>query len=986
MRDKSKSSLIRIFNFPLHMHIATMFIVLTIIIGLVQIWFNYQKNTELIKESSIIQYEKVMQRASMDLKAKYNMAANSVSIMAQSELAKAATVDQRLEFLPVLSTILSNNEAVSGFEVGYANGDFFIVRSTATPYMREQFKAPADTIYMVDNIQAPPWDPKDNIRIYYDQHLREIARADLGEMKYDPRIRPWYKLAIESEGYATTSPYLYYFVKKVGLTITLESEQKGTVIAADIELDDISSILKDNIISPSSELVLFATNGKVIAYKDPDKLIIEDDKGNNSIAGIEELQSKVLKENSSFIAPQEKEISFYFKNERWGGVVKKFQIHEDFKLFFAFIAPDKELFAKAVEIRWQSSFIALLLILIAVPITGYGAYLISKPIRKLTIETQKIRQFDFSSQEMGSSIISEISALTHDMIDMKATIGHFLTMINTLAGEKNLDSLLSTITQQTLEISKADAAVLFLLNDDGTYIEPVSVKTADIIDDEIILTRHKVTNSKNFIIQSIKQRCAKVHLFQKRADGDRDALAPFFEKFQTNKLQVLTLPLNNRSGDMQGMLCVINDYTSGRTEDLNNQDRIGFMQTLSGFAAVSMESRHLLQSQEELIASIIQLIAGAIDAKSRYTAGHCKRVPEITTMLAREACKQKTGEFKDYSLSKEEWNELNIAAWLHDCGKITTPEYVVDKATKLETINDRIHEIRMRFEILKRDVELEYWQKLAEGKEDVILREAMSKRLQEIDEDFAFVAKCNIGGENMSNQDVHRIKKLSNIQWRRTLNDRLGISWEETERKERSPQAELPVMEQLIADKPEHIIDRDPKDVLAVNNKWGFNMQTPKHLYNRGELYNLSITKGTLNVEERYKINEHMIQGIIMLESLKFPKMLSNVVEIAGGHHEKMDGTGFPKRLRREDMSVSARMMAIADIFEALTAADRPYKKAKKLSEAIKIMSFMKKDNHIDGPLFDLFLRSGIYLEYAHKYLPASQIDQVDIDLYLTLT
>ncbi|MEM5529971.1 HD domain-containing phosphohydrolase [Gammaproteobacteria bacterium AS21] len=984
MREKSQSSLIRIFKFPLHMHIATMFIVLTIILGLVQIWFNYQKNTELIKESSIIQYEKVMERASMDLKSKYDMAANSVGIISQGGLPKAKTLDQRLQYLPVISTVLANNDAVSGFEVGYINGDFFIVRSTATQYMREQFKAPAGTFFMVDNIQAPSIDPQGNIRIYYDQFLREIARSSLGEMQYDPRVRPWYKLALESDGYATTSPYLYYFVKKIGLTITLESEEKGTVVAADIELDDISSILKNNIISPSSELILFATNGKVIAYKDPEKLIIEDDKGNNSIAGIEELQSKVLKENSSVIGPKEKEISFYFKNERWGGVIKKFEIHKDFKLFFAFVAPDKELFAKAVEIRWQSSFIALVLILIAVPITGYSAYLISKPIRKLTIETQKIRQFDFSSQEMGSSIISEISALNHDMIEMKATIGHFLTMINTLAGEKNLDSLLATITQQTLEVSKADAVVLFLLNEEGTVIEPASVKMDEQVGD-IVLASHKVTNDKNFIIQSIKQHSPKVHMFKKRADGNRDALAPFFEKLATDTLQVLTLPLNNRSGDVQGILCVINDYTNEDTEDLNNQDRIGFMQTLSGFAAVSMESRHLLKTQEELLASIIQLIAGAIDAKSRYTAGHCQRVPEITSMLAREACKQQTGEFKDYSLSKEEWDELDIAAWLHDCGKITTPEYVVDKSTKLETISDRIHEIRMRFEVLKRDVELEYWQKMAAGKEDVVLREKMVNRLTELDDDFAFVAKCNIGSEFMSNEDQHRIKKLANIQWRRTLNDRLGISWEEAERKERSAQVELPVMEQLFADKPEHIIKRDPKDVLAPNNKWGFNMQTPEHLYNRGELYNLCITKGTLNEEERYKVNEHMIQGIMMLESLKFPKALSNVVEIAGGHHEKMDGTGFPKRLTRENMSVSARMVAIADIFEALTAADRPYKKAKKLSEAIKIMSFMKKGNHIDGALFDLFLRSGVYLEYAQKYLAADQIDKVDIDLYLTV-
>ncbi len=190
-------------------------------------------------------------------------------------------------------------------------------------------------------------------------------------------------------------------------------------------------------------------------------------------------------------------------------------------------------------------------------------------------------------------------------------------------------------------------------------------------------------------------------------------------------------------------------------------------------------------------------------------------------------------------------------------------------------------------------------------------------------------------------------------------------------------------MEQLIADKVEHIIERHPKDVLASNNKWGFNMQTPKYQYNRGELYNLCITKGTLNTEERYKVNEHIIQTIIMLDALKFPVNLSRVLEIAGGHHEKMDGTGYPKKLSREEMSISARMMAIADIFEALTAHDRPYKKAKKLSEAIHIMSAMKKDQHIDGPLFDLFLQSGIYLVYARKNLSAEQIDSVDINRYM---
>src|SRR5471030_3529977 len=128
----------------------------------------------------------------------------------------------------------------------------------------------------------------------------------------------------------------------------------------------------------------------------------------------------------------------------------------------------------------------------------------------------------------------------------------------------------------------------------------------------------------------------------------------------------------------------------------------------------------------------------------------------------------------------------------------------------------------------------------------------------------------------------------------------------------------------------------------------------------------------------RYKINEHIIQTIVMLSALPFPEHLQQVPEIAGGHHEKMDGTGYPKRLKRDEMSLQARMMAIADIFEALTAADRPYKKAKSLSEALGIMATMCRDAHIDPQLFELFINEQIYRQYAEQFLDPKQIDTVD--------
>ena len=387
--------------------------------------------------------------------------------------------------------------------------------------------------------------------------------------------------------------------------------------------------------------------------------------------------------------------------------------------------------------------------------------------------------------------------------------------------------------------------------------------------------------------------------------------------------------------------------------------------------------------QEALLEAFIKLIAGAIDAKSPYTGGHCQRVPELTLMLAKAACESDDPRFRDFRLQDEEWDALHIASWLHDCGKVTTPEYVVDKATKLETLYDRIHEVRMRFEVLKRDANIRYWEQLAAGGDREALKKALDDECRQLDEDFAFVAECNEGGEFMAPERIERLQQIAERTWIRTLDDRIGISWEEKQRKDRVPAPDLPTREKLLDDKPEHVIEREQTDLMPEDNPWGFKLDVPQYKYNRGELYNLGISRGTLTAEERYKINDHMVQTIVMLEKLPYPKHLRDVPMIAGSHHETMTGTGYPKRLTKEQMPITGRMMAIADIFEALTASDRPYKKAKTLSEAIRILSFMRNDDHIDPDLFDLFLSSGTWLDYGQKFLNPEQIDDVDITQYM---
>ncbi len=443
----------------------------------------------------------------------------------------------------------------------------------------------------------------------------------------------------------------------------------------------------------------------------------------------------------------------------------------------------------------------------------------------------------------------------------------------------------------------------------------------------------------------------------------------------------LTVPLKNHDGEVMGVLQLINARDGeGRTITFA-PEIVPLIEALASQAAVALDNQMLLEAQRNLFTSFIQLIASAIDAKSAYTGGHCRRVPELTNMIARAAVNAKEGPFAGFRLNDDEWYELEVAGGLHDCGKVTTPEYVVDKATKLETIYNRIHEIRTRFEVVKRDVEIEYLKAVLDGGDAYELRARRDARLHQLDADFAFVAECNVGGEFMAPEKVDRLKKIAEITWTRTLDDTLGLSWEEGARKPKEKPS-LPVVEQLLADKPEHIVKHD-KQPIPEKNQWGFNIKTPAQKFNLGEVYNLGIGRGTLTNEDRYHINDHIVQTIIMLEALPFPKNLKRVPEWAGGHHEKMDGTGYPKGLTRQQMSLPARMMAIADIFEALTARDRPYKKAKKLSEAVKIMSVMKKDQHVDPELFDLFLTSGVYKEYAEKFLTPDQIDEVDISQYL---
>jgi HD-GYP domain-containing protein (c-di-GMP phosphodiesterase class II) len=570
-----------------------------------------------------------------------------------------------------------------------------------------------------------------------------------------------------------------------------------------------------------------------------------------------------------------------------------------------------------------------------------------------------------------------------------------------LSAERDINRLMEIILLEAKGLSNADGGTLYIRTDDdnlkfeiirtdslhiamgGTTGKRINFPPVNMYDPETSKPNLKQVASAAALTGK------SINIIDAYEGQDYDFSGTKMFDLQTGyrSKSFLTVPLKNSQNQIIGVLQLLNAIDAETNEVIAfSADIQPLIEALSSQAAIALDNQQLLEGQKRLLDSFIELIASAIDAKSHYTGGHCQRVPELTKMMAQAACESNEEPFSDFDLTKEQWYELHVGAWLHDCGKITTPEYVVDKATKLETIYDRIHEVRTRFEVVKRDVEIDYLKALIKNKHSADdLGLGLKKRLDKLDSDFAFIAETNLGSELMAPERVDRLKEIGAVEWTRTLDDRIGISFEEQKRKNLQPAASLPAVEKLLDDRADHVIKREqPSHVFADDNPFDFKMDIPEYKFNLGEIYNLSIGRGTLTAEERHKINDHIIQTIVMLEQLPFPKHLARVPEYAGGHHEKMDGTGYPRKLTKDELSLPARIMAIADIFEALTASDRPYKQPKKLSEAIKTMSLMKNDAHIDGDLFELFLTSGIYKKYAERFLDQGQIDDVDVFQYLS--
>ena len=553
--------------------------------------------------------------------------------------------------------------------------------------------------------------------------------------------------------------------------------------------------------------------------------------------------------------------------------------------------------------------------------------------------------------------LSEAPAAVKTYIkDLEQQILNLANIGLALSKEKDMNRLLEMILLEAKRIANSDGGTLYMMTDDGRLRFEIMMTDSldfhmggtsgkDIPFYPVKLYTDEGEPNKSMIAAYVGLTGETVNITDAyKAKGfDFSGTKMFDEKTNYRSKSFLTVPLKNHEDEIIGVLQLLNAQAQKSKKIISFTSEIQKMvEALASQAAVAITNKNLIKDLENLFESFIKLIASAIDAKSPYTGGHCARVPEITMMLAEAVQQTKDGPFADVAFSEKEMYELKIAAWLHDCGKVATPEFVVDKSTKLETIYDRVHELEARFGILRRDEEIKRLKKeLKFERDDSLpleekaergkdLQRGYRKTLRHLKSDLEFVKESNVGGEFMSGDKKDRVHQIANYRW-----------------------------------KPNGKVE----NFLSEN-----------------EVYNLTIPRGTLTPEERKVINDHIVVTINMLEELPYPKHLQNVPEFAGGHHEKLDGTGYPMGLMKDEMTVQARIMAIADIFEALTAKDRPYKKGKTLSQAMRILGFMKNDAHIDVDLFDIFVKEKIYLQYAEGLLDPDQIDEVQIKIIFQST
>ncbi|WP_010325008.1 HD domain-containing phosphohydrolase [Marinobacterium stanieri] len=935
-------------GFPLQWVMVTVIVGITLLLSAILITRAYIDQRDLLLEAAESSSEHLAGRldsANLSLLAPVQ---NSIQLLAHDTLLEARSLEQRLERLPLLVQVLQSNPVTSAIYAGYPDGDFVLLRQLKSDRVRQLLNAPEQAMWMVQSIDHIDTDRVERYWLFFDSKMALVERREVPDYSFDPTLRPWYKQAQGQSEPILTTPYLFFTTREVGITMSRQSASGG-VVGIDASVEEISRQLAALKPEGAHRLVVVDPTGTVVAWPDLNGMLIH--QGNEvRLANLGELGVPALEKLRAVSRLDGRMVRFNEGEEQWFGLRQPLLALQGASLELLMAVPASELLAGIRDRRQAYVYWALSITLLALFIGAAMAYRLTRPLDRLSSWVRELARFDFSRPGIKLSGVREVNQLNEVLGGMANAIRHFQAISHTLAREQHLERMLPGVAEHLKASIEAEESSIYLLDPETSTLTLASGRK-----EEFTRLPRRVKGDSN------NSKVLGAQLEKALPDGQG---------------HWLVTPLKGREIEPAGFMVLrITD-----TDPKAQQALANFVDELSGSAATAIETRQLIEAQKRLLDAIVHLLADAIDAKSPHTSGHCERVPELAQMMVDEACKSSDGEFERFQMSEEQRYEFHLAAWLHDCGKITTPEYVLDKSVKLDALYNRIHEVRTRFEVLWRDAEIRYLKGLLAQESEPVLHERLLKEQASLQADFERVARLNLGAESVTDEDLAAVHRIAQRTWERNFDKRLGLAEIELERM--PSEGELPVTEPLLSDRPEHLVSwngrRPPVEADNPDNVWGFDMELPEHQQNLGEIYNLTQRYGTLTPEERFSINNHIVQTIRMLTSLPLPRHLRRMPEIAGNHHERVDGKGYPRRLPAGELSVPERIMALADVFEALTAADRPYKKAKTLSESLRILAFMARDGHLDRAVFKLFLESEVYLEYARRYLPEEQIDTVD--------
>lgn len=719
----------------------------------------------------------------------FGPADNQLRLLAYSDLVRARTLDERLALQPLARQVLRGNAMVQAVYAGYPNGDFVLFRPLDVAGLSVRFGGPAGADLLVQTITGAGGEYR-----FYAPDGRLLEHRQMPDYRFDPRERPWFVNASRTTETVLTEPYLFFTTRVPGVTLARRAAEGGAVIGLDAEFAKLAAQLDELRMTASSELAIVDTSGTVVAHHDPLAMLIPDVGDTFRLAHVDELARPLLADAFRLDGDSVTGHADHAGSREWHLVRTPLKPVGSLELMALLAIPEDEMFAEARRIVSQQVLVALLIFAVSVPL---GLWLTQRSVlslRRLAEETRAIEAFDFAERPLRRSHIREIDRLSLAIDRMRTTLSDFVDTSVALGLERDVETLLEMILGTVIDTSRAEGGAVYRVVD-GSHIVRVRQRgdahIAAALPDEI------APGAGGFIADALEQRATRIEA-------------------EAGSLRV-AVPLITRDGALVGAVVV---WLPGRAdgEGPRRDSRVGFIEALSATAAVAIETRELIDAQKHLLESFIQLIAAAIDAKSPYTGGHCQRVPELAKMLAEAAHTSEDEQWRDFRLSESDREALHIGAWLHDCGKITTPEYVVDKATKLEGIYDRIHEIRMRFEVLKRDARIAALEAQLAGEDAQAVAAQLQRTLEELDAEFAFVADCNLGGEAMEAADVERLRRIGARTWLRTLDDRRGISRDESLLRAPYAKRPLPAEEALLADQPWHRIERPDSECFGPDN------------------------------------------------------------------------------------------------------------------------------------------------------------------------